>query len=669
MSIPSVPFVFAPGTRPFGEAGEPSGQSTNGSASDSSEAQAFRFTLPEPTSRDEVIATHETRPTRRRGRVTGKPLPGKRTENSVTMARALRSPVSRATGYGLNGADPAPDYPAAVPEIAKDYEMGSSAQRTLRLTSLNYDVLECIMSFLPAQALAALSETCRYFSELTPPVLCRLPRGVLRSPTDILSFSSFLRLGSTAPRWPFIKELYFYAGDVYSDQFPVVHPGKPHLIEGYDLSDVEVLLQIVHACRNVQRLRIDDWRELANTSILCQTISMLPALIDLRVTFSGDILTRDYRRLTRTRLRTLVLDIRNPFESYPDMPDAVQYLQPLSASLVDLRLPFINRWEVSSDLVFPHVQSLVCGFPGWTPEQVPNTIRQAFPALQHLTLEGHPSWHDCWSDMGLTTLESLRQHHQRLWGSRPDVWPALVSLTCRHSCELYSLAIPRHIPYLAVWFSYKDRGGGLGRTMALVEDVYPSCLELHIDLATHNFHAHRPMFSLDTDSTCLEFKVLKAPARPLRRCVLIIDHVLNSTQYYLDGVRALNEALGEVLRHLSLTHLLIQFRISWEEQYKHWRLPTNTEDANCESLSMMEIVSLEVASFFEASSTLTWVGVWEERAPLKSWTVRRTPQPESDGRLEEPSSMDVRELDEASGWKVMDAEDMRVVERYHQPPA
>lgn len=404
------------------------------------------------------------------------------------------------------------------------------------------------MSFLPGSSLSALTMTCRYFSEAAFPSLCKLAWLPFCLHEDLLSFRSFLRIGSSTHRWQPIRKLDFRLRWLTSEP---LHDIRELTKLSHDCdhpeSMMDVLLHTLRACRNLESLHIlnVDLCNEHDTQVLYQIISTLPALAKLRMELPQDVTDRMLRKLAKPHLRTLAFYHRMNYDA--GAPELIQHLCSLRQSLVELCLPKFHDCIFPPGVVFPYAQRLTIGFPGPTPQSLPDVLRQSFPNLLHLRMAGSAPWHSSMSEAGRVQLESLREHHEREWRSKPNAWPALASLSCdRKTSEsgLYGLAIPRHIPYLSVRFDgpadrweTKTARIHASRSAVLVTDVRPFCLELRMTILSHQ--SFRTTAS-ENDAACLEFNILHTPAypEPLLRFVLTIERDVVRTSGQTATVRS-----------------------------------------------------------------------------------------------------------------------------------
>lgn len=394
------------------------------------------------------------------------------------------------------------------------------------------------MSFLSGSSLTALMMTCRYFSEVALLPLCKLAQLSFHDTPHLLSFRRFLCIGSSTPRWSFIRRLDFRFPWLTSE--PLLHRNMHfrtwHRDREYGESIMDVLLHILRACRNLEYLRIPDLDacDERDIEVLCQIVSMLPVLTELHMALPQNLSARTICKLARPCLLTLTFD--DQAEDDVDIPEVIQHLFPLRQSLVELCLPRFRGCILPPDVVFPCVQRLTIGFPGPTPQSLPDVLRQSFPNLLHLRMTGSAAWHSSTSDIGRAQLESLREHHQQEWRSKPNAWPALASLSCnRYTSEsgLYGLAIPCHVPYLSVRFDADgddpDSALFASRSAALIADVRPSCLEIRMAILYSTFKTIGSDTRAGTGFS--EFSILHAPTSlsPLFRFVLTIEDDLLDT--------------------------------------------------------------------------------------------------------------------------------------------
>ncbi|KAI0351476.1 hypothetical protein OH77DRAFT_923492 [Trametes cingulata] len=584
------------------------------------------------------------------------PRPPRVTERTAAQVSVEKEPHALSAGHSAMSADAhtplsenAPDAADIVStqlkmeniDIGHDSNSGSAKETSLdapppslQLKSLNVDVLEQIYSWLDGESLGMLMSTCRYFSEAALPALCKRAGRPLMSYWHLLSFHEFLRRRSPISRPGLILRLHI--------ALPRHELGQD--IEGYDAfgfamsrpaTIAEVLLDVLHLCRNLRYLNLNMQYIRIKSGLLCKTISQMPLLKELWTPLPENMRAQDYRRLARPPLHTLAFSSGGP-QSLDD-------LGRLSTSLVNLRIPDIEEWHaLQTNAVFPQVQRLEIGSPCTTQVGFAVEVKRVFPNLRYLTLAATATGRRCILDDNasavLPTIENQREYNLRQRLANPQTWPELAYFAYRHPCAAYAVALPSHVTSLSVTVDVQcglTPHERLSRT--IIADTKPTCLELRMSLSRFK-KCFQSADNIEEDASEKPFSVLPTDTHSwsLLRCILTVEADLNypsgmSRQPYLKNESVMLGVLERQLTRLSLTHLLMK--------YGHFCANRATR-RYCvkDSLVVMDPrrrLSQETAlRLANASRTLRWIGIYVESVGLRSWEIVRLQEDgESDGRV------------------------------------
>ncbi|KAI0353979.1 hypothetical protein OH77DRAFT_568348 [Trametes cingulata] len=510
----------------------------------------------------------------------------------------------------------------------------------LRLTELNLDVQEQIMSLLPDSSLAALAVTCRYFANVTVPPLCARSGKPFRRMYQPLSFISFLRPESSTPRWPLIKELHFAREIAEASSF---FRGRNWLGGQHEL--LERIVEVLHVCRHLRRLRLDIWAKKWTMKFFAQTISMLSSLEEVRMPLPTAITEQELRKLLRPGIRVFVqLSSGQPPADGLEFSQVLRDLKFLPATLVELDLHAQKHWSAPPGTVFPNLRRLSIGYPYL--QSSPVDWRAILPSLTHLTLVGPPHvsgrLDECSTGPLRDQVDRLREAYSLQWDRNGGTnWPPLSLLEASHPCTAHVLAIPRHIPRLVLSYKSVYDRYALDMLYAVVSAAKPVCIDYHISLSEF---PHLPV-GFD-ESIYGEFDLLHASPL-LRRCVLTIGPTEGLARSFLFSLRgsylAMLTALRSHVQQSSMTHLLLRFPIP------------GLDDPNRQSMAerclstVVEQVEQMARMLAGASDTLEWIGIYVESQGLKSWELRR---PSHTG-----AGTSLVPMPEEDGWAVLAAED------------
>ncbi|KAI9061474.1 hypothetical protein FKP32DRAFT_1678107 [Trametes sanguinea] len=557
---------------------------------------------------------------RRRGTCTPEPVPA---SVSATLAWTEEAVVAKASRFSfmhnqlarvtqalhihtggrkkLEGQHALQSSTASTPQ--DEATMGGAMNVNLPLVTLNSDVLMHIMSWLPPSSLTALMATCRFFSEFALQPLCAYTRKPLRTLRQFRSFYAFLRVGSSSPRTPLIRELRIVA----------IAWGRRPWEEDEEcgvVSDAEntrrasdTILSILPLCQNLRRLYLDHQFDRSDLQSVTQALVVMNSLEELSLRNVEMVTEQDFRILARPHLRTLQIEASHDLFT---VPNVLEIIYGLSDTLSELDLRSVHQWTTTPRHAFPHVRRLTIGYPK---DGRFDALASTFPSLKHLTLN---KWDQTTTDIHdqlLTHALRLREFHRQHWRSHPEQWPALVSLSGAEDdpYTMYALAIPQHVPCVSLPYCLRmEEPRLLPIYRSILDDTRPSCVELRIQLPGEAL-AYK------------QFDILRSLGA-VRRCIVTIQ-VSNRKRPRREQLNLHQEAMLNALRHalkpLSLTHLMIKFsesESSPSDPYTRlwkWRLKTDATE--------------NFGSLADASPTLRWVGLYVEPDILRGWGVVRSP--------------------------------------------
>ncbi|TFK88711.1 hypothetical protein K466DRAFT_652504 [Polyporus arcularius HHB13444] len=493
-----------------------------------------------------------------------------------------------------------------------------------RLTTVNMDVQILIMSLLHTPDLSALMRTCRYLLDTGLLALCaRIPQQVLKHGARVASFYEFLRAhAGPLSRTYLITDLHFNLPFQASDYWDT--PG-----DGQRAQHVDAFLGILRSCRNLRRLRIDGWFKDLPASLLLHTLATsLLELEELSLAIPRrDVVDKDLRKLGRLRRARKITIQASSFTS-------LHTLQPLAGALVELDR--IRIREDDTSLRFRNVQTLGV----WTGRDAAwlERVSTTFPNVAVLLLRpriGSTVQHQCYDDEGRAEDDSLRDHNKLQWRSTcANAWPSLRAIWTHNLCGLYCLGVSRHIDAISVPLERPDVAHFLP---VLLADTQPGLLELRVDLLECGDQPDG--LGLVTAST----------GSMVPRLTLSIDVIYHQ---YRCQEKALLETLARGLCNLSLTHLLVRYRVG-------------SSLLTAENATLVAAFAPEHARLLAQSSpTLRWVGMDICGLGLRCWEVSRSPSPPSSapsGATEKvPHAVTLVQLSEQEGRRTMEAESMDV---------
>ncbi|RPD62284.1 hypothetical protein L226DRAFT_558950 [Lentinus tigrinus ALCF2SS1-7] len=508
------------------------------------------------------------------------------------------------------------------PSVSDAAQQRPSRPPTNRLTTVNLDVQSLIMSLLPTADLSALMRTCRYFLDTGLLALCaRIPERVLKHGAGVASFYEFLRSHSgPLSRTHLITDLRFHL-----PYEPLHYRGTQSKAERAE--HINALLGILRSCRNLRRLRIDGWLKALPASLLLHTLATsLEELEELTLAITGrrDVEEKDLRKLGRLpKIRSIAIQASSA--------TGIQALQPIARVLVELDR--IHLHEFGPTLQFANVQKLGVSAdrdPAWL-----ENITTTFPNVSKLVLRPRVETlvqHRCYNDAGRAEDDSLRDYNRLQWRSaRAKAWQSLETIWTHDLCGLYCVGVPRRVHALSVPL---ERPQTTYLFPVILADTQPGFLELRVDLS-------RLSRSVQLDGLGL----VDAPAGSVvRRLALSLDFVY---QGYGCQEKPLLVALGRGLCALSLTHLLVRYRIGVG--------PLSPPDAAAVAARAPDYATLLARS----SPSLRWIGFDICGRGLLSWEVSR---PSGDGMAS--STVDktpmLTQRSEWMGRRVLEAEGMDV---------
>ncbi|RDX52659.1 hypothetical protein OH76DRAFT_117098 [Lentinus brumalis] len=504
---------------------------------------------------------------------------------------------------------------------------------TNHLATVNFDVQNAIMSFLPDHDLSRLMRTSRFFLDIGLHALCaRIPERRIMCEIRTSSLYKFLRVDAgSLSRVHLVEDIYF--------DLPYAVYGPPL---SYKKRHMDFFLGILQSCRNLRRLRIEGWYEAIPASVLLNTLATsLPELEELQLSMFGkrDVEEKDLRELGRLRnVRKII------FKS--SCATSFRGLEPLAEAVVEL--DYIKVPQDITSLRFGNVQKL-----GVRPDRSSTWLEQVttvFLDVSELMLRPTTGdLHDCHIDPGRAEDDLLRANNRLKWGSAcAKVWPLLKTIWAYDLCGLYCLGLPRRLHALSVPLELGQHAAHQFR--AVVADAQPSLLELRVNLDE---------CGLQPDGLGLAeaFGGITVP-----RLTLLIDVVHYPHEPWKE--QPLLDSLARGLCKLSLTHLLIRYQES--------RRPISPYAEDKVASSIREYATILAQS---SPTTLRWIGfdlgVWSilagpQPTRLTCWEVHRTPvapkDTSSDNSEDVPPLVTIVEMSASQGRRIMKTEDMGIFE-------
>ncbi|KAL7283786.1 hypothetical protein ACG7TL_003223 [Trametes sanguinea] len=509
---------------------------------------------------------------------------------------------------------------------------------TPKYRRLNPDVQMHIMSWFPPSSLAALMATSRFFSEIALQPLCGCTRRPFRSLKQFRSFYTFLRVESSTPRTPLIRELNIEA--TLWGQMPWEEDtSEKHVVSAADDAAIpasDMIIRILHLCQNLRRLHVNHCFNRSDNQSVGQALSKMPSLEELSLRGVGVVTKEDFCLLARPHLRTLLIDA---FYDLFTVPDILDHMCSLSDTLFELDLRSVHQWTATLGNTFPHVRRLTIGYPK---DGRFDTLARTFPALEHLTLK---KWDQSSADVHnqlLAHAQRLREYHREHWRAHPGQWPALISVSGAENdpYTLYALAIPQHVARISLPYCRNmDEQRLLPIYRSILEDAAPSCVDLRIRLP-------------DDTLTYKQFDMLRS-MNTLRRCIITIE--LSSAQGHNQESLNLHQgtmmtALQQVAVSLPLTHLMLQY-------HEPERQPSRARDRLW--LYRLNARATEtLTSLASAFSTLRWIGLYVEPLKLRGWAVVRSAPSDSHSKGGGVATYKLEEMQQDECWAVLAAEGM-----------
>ncbi|RPD62277.1 hypothetical protein L226DRAFT_611124 [Lentinus tigrinus ALCF2SS1-7] len=467
-----------------------------------------------------------------------------------------------------------------------------------RLTTLNADVQNLIMSVLPTADLSALMRTCRYLSEAALLPLCARSFVRLNNRYKVASFHKFLRInsGPSTPT-PFIKALWF---DV---------PSRPHSND-----DIQAYLGILRHCQQVRRLRLSWWYDDIHPAFLFHVIvTSLTGLEELDLTVRSNVSEKDLRKLARLPIRKLQISGDLKYG-----PDALSAIVPLGRTLVDLSIN-LRCLHAPPGGSFSGVRRL--RFHCYHDASFVETLTTTFPGVTHLTISGYTA-------RSYLLKEIVHERNRQVWQKDPTAWRTLQAVYAMEADGLYALGLVRRIAHLSVPFDHLltlINNTMLAKTIA---DLCPAALELRVDLVS---------FSNMSPNEIGWGVSYQAMLQASPRLVLCLDG-LRAKEYYCDRTMMFLDALENYLTNNStLTHLLVRHVFNTEPSFS------------------AKPDSARIPILAQASRTLRWIG-FEVNGALQCWEVTHFEKEGSTGRDAQVTVL--VNMSEAAGRRVLAAEKM-----------
>ncbi|OSD08337.1 hypothetical protein PYCCODRAFT_1472975 [Trametes coccinea BRFM310] len=563
-------------------------------------------------------------------------------ELSLSTARRFRgdSPDSACSDSDVEKSEPLPDLALLQAQaLPADVVKRAADSICLHLVALNMDVQMHIMSWLSPPSLAALMVTCRFFSEVALKPLCECPRKPIRSLQHFRSFYAFLRVESLRTRTPLIKELSIEAtlwGRPFWEHMTLEERVRSRL-HGSDnrttLRVPDVIMHTLLLCRNLRRLHVNHHFDISEIKLTANAVSAMPSLETLSLRNVGMITAQYPGLLAKPRLRKLVLD---GCYKQLDVPDILDRIRSLSDTLIELDLRSVHRWTTTPNTTFPHVRRLTIGYPKG--DRFDNLAR-VFPALEHLTLKKWELSTVSAHAHILAYSDQRREFHQQHWRAHPDLWPALVSLSGAEDdpYTMYALAIPRHVPGIALpYYALMEDPELWSLYRTIIGDAAASCVELRLHMSGQAL-----LYS--------ELEILRSMGT-LRQCIITVDKISgagNNDQLMNIHHVAMINALRQVVLSLSLTHLLLKYS-------KPEHSATPAEEKLWRRINKKAIVTLE--PLVDACTSLRWIGLYVESLTLRGWNIVRSSSDSHRGEEDKPYTLEEMQLEES--WAALAAEGM-----------
>ncbi|KAI0700357.1 hypothetical protein C8T65DRAFT_742088 [Cerioporus squamosus] len=468
-----------------------------------------------------------------------------------------------------------------------------------RLTTLNVDVQNHIMSALSTPDLAALMRTCRYLSEAALLPLCARSYTRLDSQARVASFYQFLRINSgPSSRTPYIKALWL---DV---------PHEPC----YSDHEEDTYLGILRHCHHVRRLRLISWYQDIKPPVIFHIIATsIPGLEELNLFVMPNVTEKDLRKLVRLPLRKLQL-IGNLLY----VPNVLSAITPLARTLTELGHVSSRFLRSAPGASFPGVKRLnflfdLTSFVG--------PLTATFPAVTHLRL-----WD--YTTLPVEVARALREPNKQRWQEVPArLWRSLKAIWATNIWELYAFAIARHAAYLSVPFDFNTSTTHMLMLLELCADMHPNSLEVRIDLGSFVNRPPRAQLLAAFEATVLScvrltlrFETFGSEDHDRTR-----DLLLDTLETYLP-------------KSTSLTHLLLR------------HVPVEGHRASQPDLACIPVLA-------KASETLRWIGL-EVDGALHCWEVTHPRKRESADNSRTKEETILVEMSEDAGRRVLAIEQM-----------
>ncbi|KAJ8475369.1 hypothetical protein ONZ51_g6605 [Trametes cubensis] len=488
-------------------------------------------------------------------------------------------------------------------------------RQTSILASLNFDVFDQIISWLPDNSLASLGATCRYFADTTFEPLSKRSNSVFRTEKAVASFRRFLRIDSPIPRGQFVRELHFgreLQFIYYGHNFPFLF---------------DAILQIVKVCRQLRRLRIDFDLHPAEESFkyFSRIISMTPALEELIIYPPFDLGRRALTELFRPRLRklTLIAQVRNR----PRLHEFPLELLPVTLEELDLSA-IMHTWTMNSICAFPRMRSLKIPYPD--DPLLMGRLMHAVPGIQHLTITnqintpGRFRANDSQIKEVLipSFLLNARTQLQQFWKADSARWPQnLVSISAESASFLYALAVPAQVHHCSV--SLCNRFDTLCEpAIPILSAIFGEAMPTSVECKFTARYAN-PLFTRDY------FRFLSS-TKSLKRCTITFDYICTREQ----SETLINTILSVLGGAFSLTHLLLNDPAGSALFDEALLDNTVSEEDECEKASCT--LALRIAS---AAPALQWLCINAHACilPPQAWRITRIAKAAED-QIDSPQS-------------------------------
>ncbi|KAI1792284.1 hypothetical protein LXA43DRAFT_352019 [Ganoderma leucocontextum] len=505
--------------------------------------------------------------------------------------------------------------------------------RPNRLTTVYVDVQNYIMAFLSMHDLSALMRTCRYFLDACLLPLCarsmalRYDGGLTRLP----SFRQFLRINAgPSSRAHLIKEFWIAGGGTRDDKY-ISETRFISIREQWSAA----LLDVLRHCRNVRRLRIDDWflKDISFPLLVKTIASSMYHLEHLTIPMPYETEVNILRRFAHLPLCSL------SFLKYPNItinlhPTPIS-LEWLPRSLTELDIHGCPR----IDAPFPMVQKL--GIRETMSETFVADATAAFPNVAHLILRRHR-----WAFLpniprSRQLLVDARTRNKAQWQSKcREAWPSVSTIWAEDPSFLYALGFSRQVSCISIPLG-TGRHGQEDYVSPVLADTSPTFLELRVNM--DNFAYSRT-----------EWELPFGPGSSVIRLTLLLHwHIYAVTDkrrvsYILGCLNVMLPALP------SLTHLLVKFAPTPQNggtvADTDW-----THTSTAKTRVVHGTIQKWLRILADTSTSLRWIGYEVHGLGVKSWDIPRTGSEERPRRLK---GLKMTEMSESASLTVLRREGM-----------